>query len=246
MKISQKQKAENRLKLIRIAVDLISEKGFKSTSMRTIAKAAEIGEATIYNYFPTKEAILYGYYADHIADCIESLKKLDDFHSYSLQEQLQTLFDTSLELLLEDREFVGETFGLVFTSGSRDWHLLRDIRDRFLSAINDMLDAASEVGEIPEQVFQDLIGQFFMDAYIGAVHYWLADRSENFHNTTVLVDRGLDLACAMLQAGVANKAFDFATFIFKTHILSRLDRIAPPFKAGERIKRRFMEAVHER
>lgn len=246
MKISQKQKADNRLKLIRVAVDLISEKGFKSTSMRSIAKAAEFGEATIYNYFPTKEAILYGYYADHIVDCIESLKKIEDFHTFSLQEQLQTLFDTSLGMYLEDREFVGETFSLVYSSGSRDWHLLKEIRERLLSAINDMLDAACEVGEIPDQVFQDLIGQFFMDAYIGVVHYWLADRSENFHNTTVLIDRGLDLACAMLQAGVANKAFDFATFIFKTHILNRLDRVVPPLKAGDKIKRRFMEAIHER
>lgn len=246
MKISQEQKEQNRQKLISVAVDLISEKGFKSTSMRSIAKTAEFGEATIYNYFPTKEAILYGYYEDHSINCIESLKRIEDFHTYSLQEQLQALFDTSLDNYLGDREFVRETFAIVFSSGSRDWARLKDIRERLLTAINDMLDAASEVGEIPDQVFQDLIGQLFMDAYVGAVHYWLSDRSDNFHNTTVLIDRGLDLACAMLQAGVANKAFDFATFIFKTHILNRLDRITIPLKTGGKIKRSFMEAVHDR
>lgn len=246
MKISQEQKELNRQKLIRIAVDLISENGFKSTSMRAIAKAAEFGEATIYNYFPTKEAILYGYYEDHVKECIESLKTIEDFNTFSLQEQLQALFDTSMGIYLADREFVRETFGIVLTGGSREWNRLKAIREHLLTAINDMMEAASEVGEIPDQVFQDLIGQFFMDAYVGAVHYWISDRSDNFNNTTVLIDRGLDLACAMLKAGVANKAFDLATFIFKTHVLSRLDSIANPIKTGEKIKRSFMEAVHDR
>lgn len=246
MKISQEQKEHNRKKLIEVSVDLISEKGFKATSMRAIAKAAGFGEATIYNYFPTKEAILYGYYEDHVYQCTDILQKIENFHTYNLQEQLQSLFDTSLELYLEDREFVRETFPLILTGSSRDWPKLKPIRDHLLAAINDMIDAAAEVGEIPDQVFQDLIGQFFMDAYIGLVHYWLSDRSENFHNTTVLVDRGLDLACAMLQAGVANKAFDLATFLFKSHILSKIDTLSDPEKMGTTIKRKFMEAIHDR
>ena len=75
-----------------------------------------------------------------------------------------------------------------------------------------MLAAAVDVGEIPEPVFQELIGQFFMDAYIGVVHYWLADTSEGFARSSVLIDQGLDLACAMLKAGIANKIFDITVF----------------------------------
>jgi AcrR family transcriptional regulator len=81
MKISQEQKIESRKAIISAAVDLISEKGFKTSTMRGIAKAAGVGEATIYNYFPTKEAILYGYYQDHMLGCIEALKQVADFHT---------------------------------------------------------------------------------------------------------------------------------------------------------------------
>jgi AcrR family transcriptional regulator len=246
MKISQEQKEQNRKKLIKASVDLISEKGFKATSMRAIAKDAGFGEATIYNYFPTKEAILYCYYEDHVIQCTDILQNIDDFRTYNLQEQLQSLFNTSLSLYLGDREFVRETFPIILMGSSRDWPRLKPIRDHLLAAINDMIGAAAEVGEIPDQVFQDLIGQLFMDAYIGLVHYWLSDRSEDFNNTTVLVDRGLDLACAMLQAGVANKAFDLATFLFKSHILSKIDKLSTPEKMQQNIKRKFMEAIHER
>jgi AcrR family transcriptional regulator len=245
MKISQEQKIENRRAIIRAAVVTITQKGYKSATMREIATTAGVGGATIYNYFAAKEAILFGYYEDHMHGCIEALKAVEGFHNFSLQEQLHTLFETSLELFLADREFVAETFRRVLLRGSRDWARVKPIRTAFLAAVNDMLGAAAEVGEIPEPVFQDLTCQLFMDAYTGVVHYWLADTTDGFENTSALIDRGLDLACAMLKAGISNKIFDFAIFIFKNHVLNNLDRFIQPVKAAGKVKRRFMEGLDE-
>jgi AcrR family transcriptional regulator len=52
------------------------EKGFKSATMREIARRSEIGDTTIYNYFPNKESILYAYYEDHFLSCAEKLKNI--------------------------------------------------------------------------------------------------------------------------------------------------------------------------
>jgi AcrR family transcriptional regulator len=246
MKISQEQKATNRQAIIRAAVAVVTEKGFKSSTMRQIAKVAGIGDATIYNYFTTKEAILFAYYEDHMQGCIQALKAVADFHTFTLQEQLQTLFETGLEQSLADHEFVAATFNRVLLRGSLDWARVKPIRSAFLAAVNDMLAAAVEVGEIPEPVFQELIGQFFMDAYIGVVHYWLSDASEGFANTSVIIDQGLDLACALLKAGIANKIFDITVFMFKNHVLNRLDRFVQPMEKMGKIKRQFMEGMDER
>jgi len=246
MKISREQKLENRRAIIGAAAAVMTEKGFKSATMQQIAKTAGVGNATIYNYFATKEAILFGYYEAHMQDCIEALKSVEGFSAFSLQEQLHTLFETSLELLAADREFVAETFRRVLLRGSRDWARVKPIRALFLAAVNDMLEAAAEVGEIPEPVFQDLTCQLLMDAYIAAVHYWLADTTEGFENTSVVIDRGLDLACAMLKAGISNKIFDMAVFFFKNHVLTHLDRMIEPVKAAGRVKRRFMEEMDAR
>ena len=108
-----------------------------------------------------------------------------------------------------------------------------------------MLAAAAEVSEIPEPVFLDLTCQLYMDAYIGVVHYWLADTSQGFSDTRVLLDRGLDLACALLKAGIANKLFDIVVFLFKTHVASRMDLFIDPLKSAGRIKRRFMEGMQD-
>jgi len=239
MKISQEQKKENRLRLIRAMTDLVIEnKG--PVTMREVARRAGVAGATIYNYFPTKDAIFFAYYEDHINDVIDQLTAMDTFHTFSLQEQLQTLFDTSLRLYLPDREFVAATFKKVWLAGSGNFARLKAVRTGLLAAVNDIIAAAEEAGEIPGQVFQDLTGQFFADAYIAVVLYWLADDSDKFQNTDVLMDQGLDLACALLKAGVTNKMFDMAVFLFKQHVLNRMSRFCPIEKADMKPKRRFM------
>ena len=65
MKISEQEKQRTRLKILEAAADVIIEKGFKSASMREIARRAGVGDATIYNYFPSKESLLYGY-CEHV------------------------------------------------------------------------------------------------------------------------------------------------------------------------------------
>jgi AcrR family transcriptional regulator len=242
MKISQQQKTENRRAIILAAVELMTVKGIRATTMREVARRAGLGDATIYNYFPTKESILFGYYEDHVGACLEELKALDDFHTFTLQEQLHTLFDTSLTLFLPDREFVAATFGSIWLGGSRDLGRIKTVRAGFLKAILDILGAAEDVGEIPEQVFLDLIGQFFMDAYIAMVLYWLSDRSDTFGDTAQIMNRGLDLACALLKAGIANKMFDMAMFLFKNHVLNRMDFFLNPLQDSGKVKRPFMEA----
>jgi len=50
---SEKNKAKTRIKILEASVDVIIEKGYKSASMREIARRAGVGDATIYNYFPS-------------------------------------------------------------------------------------------------------------------------------------------------------------------------------------------------
>ncbi len=241
MKINREQKEEKRKKIIRAAVDVITEKGIGSTTMKAIARSAGIADATIYNYFPTKESILFGYYQDHIQDLTEHLKALDDFHTFGFQEQLQTVIETSLDLYLADREFVAETNKAVFLSFSSSYRELKPIRNSFNAIIREIYEAAIEVEEIPDQVFLEISHQFFWDYYIAMVHYWLKDTSEQFTDTTVLIDKSLDLACSMIKSGIANKIFDIMTFLFKQHVLSRMDLFKEKIETVQTVKRRFME-----
>ena len=246
MKISKQQQVETRQAIISAAVDRVIKKGFKAATMRAVARKAGIADATIYNYFPTKEAIVFAYYGDHMDACAEALKTVPDFNRFSLQEQLQTFYDTSLEGYLPDREFVQQTFKSAFFAFSRDFKDLKPIRRRFLDIVGDMVDAAMAADEIPEQVFLDVTSQLFWDHYIAMVIYWLGDTSDGFENTAVMIDKSLDLACTALSAGIANKVFDMVTFLFKNHVLGRMGFIQERVEALHAIKREFTGGRRER
>ena len=240
MKISQKQRKKNRRKIIGVCVDLMIEKGFKAATMREIARRSEISDATIYNYFPTKESILYAYYEDHFLDCSKKLQAVEDFNAYSFQEQIQTYFETSLTLFLPDREFVALSYKTVFFSLSQNYQLFEPIRKQFLLAINDMLEAAIEVEEMPPLVFSEFVVQLFWDYYIAVLAYWLADESPQFEDTSILIDKSLDLGVALLKSGVFNKMFDLSIMLFKTHVLSRLPNLKTHVDLAQKVKREFM------
>ncbi len=239
MKISEEQKRKNRGEIIRAAVDAITEKGTKGATMREIAQKAGLGDATIYNYFPTKEAIVYAYYEEQLAVCVERLRAIEDFNEYSLREQLQVFFETQLELLLPDREFVESTFRAVTFSLTQDSQLLKPIRARFFRVVGEMFEAAVEVGEIPDQAFLEMTSRFCWDYYVGLVAYWLKDRSHQFEHTSVLIDKSLDLGVAFVKADLAGKFLDMASFLFRHHILDRLDGFRDRMEAARAVKRAF-------
>ena len=246
MKISQEQKAKTRSMIVRASVDVITEKGFKDATMHEIAKRAKVAGATIYGYFPTKESIVYGYFEEQLIAAVERLRAFDGFEKYSFQEQLQTFLETELELFLPDREFIQHTFRIVFFSIGQSYSGVKSIKTLFLKVVDDIFKAAIEVGEIPPQPFSEISYQLAWDYYIGLVGYWLNDRSNQFTNTSLLLDKSLDLACAFLKAGIPERIFNTASFLFRNHVLSRLDYFKDKADTARRIKRQFMEQNHVR
>ncbi|MCG8333193.1 MAG: TetR family transcriptional regulator [Proteobacteria bacterium] len=240
MKISAQQKKKNRLKIIGVAVDIMIDKGFKAATMRAIAKEASIGDATIYNYFPTKEAILFAYYEEKLNECVTRMRKIEKFNEFTLHEQLQTLFETLLELFLPDREFVALSFKRIFFALSQNAEQLHAIQDLFEKIVDDIFTAAIEVNEIPAQMFQQIIYHLLWDYYVGIIIFWLNDRSDQFADTSMMIDKTMDLFCSILKAGAVNKLFDIVSYFFKSHFLSRLEGMKRRMDTIKLIKREFM------
>jgi AcrR family transcriptional regulator len=245
MKVSKEQKLETRQAIIQAAVDIMTEKGIKAATMRHIAKTAGIGDATIYNYFPGKEDILYAYYEDHLEACAAAADQIPGFESFSFQESLQAFLETSLDLYLADREFVDMTFKDVFFSMSHNFSRLKPVHDKFFFMVRNRLDQAIKTGEFRNILFQEVIVRIFWDFYVVAVMYWLSDRSPGFTHTTALIDKSLDLICTVLKSGLMDKFFDMGMFLFKNHVLGRMDLIREYAHTAHQIKEIFQGKCHE-
>jgi len=219
MKISKKDQAKNKIKILKVAVDLIGVNGYKKTSMRKIAKEAKIAEATIYNYFPTKEHIVYEYFYNLQKESKKRVLKIEEFNTFSLKEQVQVVIDIELELLKEDRAFVIEVFNELFYRSFNHPTLQKGI-DKLLNIIEELIEIAIEAEEISHFEFNNTMKNLFINYYFGVIYYWAQDNSENFDNTTIMVDKSLDLIYATLQSQIIQKATELFSFLIKTHILN--------------------------
>lgn len=243
MKINEQDKQLTKVRILAAAVDVITIRGFKNATMREIAKEAKVGDATIYNYFPTKEKLLYGYCEYVQQEVMLELKTISNFHEYTLQEQLQQLVETNLRLWLPAREFLQQVFELSFGAPVVGFTHIEETKRLFTAMVVDMLDAAIEAGEIPEQPYRELLPRLFWDYMTGIMAYWLKDNSEGFANTTQVIDRSMEIITNILQTGMVGKLLDLVSFLFRTHIMAHADVLKDLTQAPDWVsaKRRFME-----
>jgi TetR/AcrR family transcriptional regulator of autoinduction and epiphytic fitness len=218
MKTTKSQQEKTRRHILRTAVDLITQQGYDATTMKQLAREAGIGDATIYKYFPTKERILLDYFELTIAEALKQVDGTPDLPQYTLQEKLQLLVDGVLEGLLPDREFVAIARAIVRKS---PFVLMRDdmqsqklLKERVATFIAE----AEEAGEIAPCEFKNLVGGLFTDYLFAVILYWLKDESDEFSDTTQLVDMTLAIVALTLKSGVMNKMSELATFMLRSQM----------------------------
>src|SRR6202021_2372965 len=74
--LRERKKLATRQSLRRVALDLVSERGFAHVTVDDIAAAADVSTRTFFNYFPSKEAALFGIDPDQVAELRESVAHL--------------------------------------------------------------------------------------------------------------------------------------------------------------------------
>jgi len=245
MKITQSAKEKTKIAILKSAVELITQNGFENVTLREIAKNAGVSNPTIYNYFPSKEKLLYSYIELKHQEARDSIEAMGEFHTYSLREQLQTLVETELELYLEDREFVVQIADMVFHPSGLKIDKLYATNELFVQTVSELLDIAIEAGEIHKPPFGEYLPRLFWDYYIMVVAYWLKDESESFENTTQFVDHSMGVIEAILHSDILSRMGELGMFFFKTHLLGSLQKFSTHKERLGIIKRKLGEVLHD-
>ena len=230
MKISKEKQHETRLKLIASAVEIISEKSFRATTMKAIATHAGVGVATIYNYFPNKDKILYAYFEEQYIRLAGQLDEIEGFDEYELNEQIQMLIETSLDNFLEDREFVQEASYIAVFSPLTSFNDSKQARSIFLDTAKDIWNRHIQKRGQETPMTQDWMLLMFWEYYLGIVAYWLKDESKSFNHTTQLIDKTSDIIKTTIENDFIGKFMDLGTFLYRTHFHTYLSNFKPKDK----------------
>ena len=219
MKMSEK-KAATRRSLINAAVTLFSDTGFDKTTMKQIARAGGVGDATVYKYFANKELILLAYFEQCAQDSIDQALASSDFSDFNLHEKMQLLIDLYIETLISEREFV---LFCVDKFSNSPLFLLQDalkVQLLFRKVMFDFLSAAEDSGEIPEVPFKGPIANLLAEYVFAVLFFWCKDDSEEFSDTSQMLDLSLGIIVLLLQSGLLNKITEFGGFMFKAQLFN--------------------------
>jgi AcrR family transcriptional regulator len=75
MGLRERKKLETAQRIYRTAVALFAERGFDGVSVQEIADAAEVSKMTVFNYFRTKEDLVFSPMEEHFGDAARAVRE---------------------------------------------------------------------------------------------------------------------------------------------------------------------------
>ncbi|MGW1038767.1 TetR family transcriptional regulator [Streptomyces sp. NPDC002547] len=74
MGLRERKKRQTALRIYRTAIALFAEKGFDAVSVQEIADDAEVSKMTVFNYFGSKEDLVFKPMVEHFSDAARAVR----------------------------------------------------------------------------------------------------------------------------------------------------------------------------
>ena len=204
MRVTAETRLATRERILAAAQRLFAANGFDSTTTRDIAREAEIGVGTLFNYFPSKEAVVASLVADAVAGAHRRFGA-DGVKAGSLEEDLFAFIAAGLRKLKPLRKNLPAVLETVlsplFTQGPEE---SQSLRASHLEAVNRLasLHGFQELAPVALQMYWAL--------YTGLLMFWANDQSPRQEDTLALLDHSLEMFVGWLsgQPRVASNKAD--------------------------------------
>lgn len=158
-----------REQLIRVAIELFSEKGFSGTTTKEIAHAAGVTEALIFRHFPTKEALYEAILRWRVEQsCME--EKMAELREIADRRDDALLFRSVVGGILEFHSENVDFLRLMLFAMLEEHTLAQSFRERHIQQIYDFLTDYVETRQ-REGAFADVDAKAAVRAILGMPFY---------------------------------------------------------------------------
>lgn len=190
-----------RQRLVDVSMKLFLEQGFERTTMREIARAADLSLGAAYYYFPSKESLIFDFYEQsyeahlpRVGEVLAERKRLADRLAGVIAAHIdvaQPYHGVSKALFRTAADPEHEISPFSEASGP--------LRDKNIAVMQDVVAGShARVSGRFGKALPELLWLFKM----GVLLYWIHDKSPERKNTYRLIKEGSDLASRLVS--VAN------------------------------------------
>lgn len=193
MRVTAETRAKTRDKILEAACRLIASQGFDGTTTRDIATEAGIATGTLFNYYPSKEALgmsLLSAALERADAGFRASRRGDE----SLEELLFAHIIAGLRSLAPYRQAVGpivESGLSPFTADNAS--IGQRLRAEHLETVANLI---AEHDAMPAPSFVAM--HLYWTLYLGVLAFWSGDPSPNQEDTLVVLDQSLRLFVSSL------------------------------------------------
>ncbi|MFI6661821.1 TetR/AcrR family transcriptional regulator [Streptomyces sp. NPDC050523] len=201
MGLRERKKRQTAMRIWQVAVDLFVERGFDNVSVQEIADAAEVSKMTVFNYFGTKEDLVFRPMEEHFGDAARAVRERAPGESavQAVRRQFLEMVETrepsiglntqpfarQVRQLVRDTPVLMERAVLAAQQGTRDLAglLAEETGDPMLATVAAAMLSAARNALVEEHHLR--IGE---GEHVDAV---AADAAERAEQAFALVERGL-------------------------------------------------------
>lgn len=205
MRVTAETKAATRQRILDSAQQLFAAQGFEATTTRDIARAAEIAVGTLFNYFPTKEAIVECLVGEAtMAAHVEFARRKDaaalkdaSAEAESLEEELFAFGAAGLRKMKPLRKYLVPLLEstLCPLAGTQGREEAESLRITHLEHVRQLINARG-LADLCSPVAMNL----YWTLYTGVLAFWAHDRSPKQEDTLALLDQSLHMFVGWLEA----------------------------------------------
>lgn len=190
--------ARTRSHILETALRVLRERGYGGATMRLIAEEAGVAVGSAYYYFPSKDHLIQGFYAQlHVDHLAAALPLLDD--ARSLDERLHVVLRTKFDTAAPYHAFSGVLFKTAADPDSPLSPFSADsgpTRDESKALFRSVVDGARLRKRSPLHAkLHELLWLYQM----GLILYWIHDRSPGQERSYRLVDRTVPMVCRLVR-----------------------------------------------
>ena len=195
MRVTEETRERTRRRILRTAARLFRRRGFEGATTREVARAAGVGSGTLFNYYPSKEALALALVARGLERGRRRFKE-ERRPEASLAEDLFLLAVAALRELEPWRSLVAGTAATAFSPAARGSGAADGERRRHLETVSGLLAERGGGGATEGPALH-----LWWALFLGVLAFWAEDPSPAQEDTLALLDRATRMFAASTETG---------------------------------------------